>query len=121
MHPEDFGDLVESNALSASDTAISFSNSLEGLSGADVILLLPPMGQSGFRSAQASKTTGIALVRRFVPGIQQYASDAKILMAISPANYIAAWTHQALGGGKIIGLGNGTATAHLTAEIAKPR
>ena len=112
-------DLVESNALSASDTAISFSNALEGLSGADVIILLPPMGQSGFRSAQASKTTGIALVKRFVPGIQQHGSDAKILMAISPANYIAAWTHQALGGRRIIGLGNGAATAHLTAEIAK--
>ena len=112
-------DLVESNALSASDTAISFSNSLEGLSGADVVILLPPIGQSGFRSAQASKTTGIALLRRFIPGIQQYASDAKILLAIAPVNYIAAWTHEALGGGKIIGLGNGTATAHLTAEIAK--
>ena len=112
-------DLVESNALSASDTAISFSNSLEGLSGADVVILLPPIGQSGFRSAQASKTTGIALLRRFIPGIQQYASDAKILLAIAPVNYIAAWTHEALGGGKIIGLGNGAATAHLTAEIAK--
>ena len=112
-------DLVESNALSASDTAISFSNALEGLAGADVVMLLPPMGQSGFRSPQASKTTGIALVRRFIPGIQQYAADAKILMAIAPTNYIAAWTHEALGGGKIIGLGNGAATAHLTAEIAK--
>ena len=40
-------------------------------------------------------------------------------MAIAPVNYIAAWMHQALGGGKIIGLGNGAATAHLTAEIAK--
>lgn len=117
--PKRLQDLVESNALSASDTAISFSNALEGLSGADVIILLPPMGQSGFRSAQASKTTGVALVRRFVTGIQQHASDAKILVAISPANYIAAWTHQALGGGKIMGLGNGAATAHLTAEIAK--
>lgn len=112
-------DLVESNALSASDTEISFSNSPEGLSNADVIILLPPMGQSGFRSAQASKTTGIALVRRFVPEIQQHAPDAKILVAVSPANYTAAWIHQTLGGGNIIGLGNGTATAHLTAEIAK--
>ena len=117
--PKRLQDLVESNALSASDTAISFANALEGLAGADVIILLPPIGQSGFRSAQASKTTGVALVRRFVTGIQQHASDAKILMAISPTNYIAAWTHQALGGGKIIGLGNGAATAHLTAEIAK--
>lgn len=112
-------DLVESNALSASDTEISFSNSSEDLSGADVVILLPPMGQSGFRSAQASKTTGTALVKRFIEGIQQNASDAKILVAISPTNYIAAWIHQALGDGKIIGLGNGTATAHLTAEIAK--
>ncbi len=117
--PGSLRDLVESNALSASDTAILFSNSLEGLTGTDVIILLPPIGLSGFRSAQASKTTGIALVRRFISGIQQHASDAKILMAISPANHIAAWTHQVLGGGKIIGLGNGTATAHLTAQIAK--
>ncbi len=117
--PGSLRDLVESNALSASDTAISFSNALDGLAGADVIILLPPTGPSSFRSAQASKTTGIALVRRFVPGIQQHAPDAKILMAISPTNYIAAWTHQALGEGKIIGLGNGAATAHLTAEIAK--
>ncbi len=117
--PGSLRDLVEANALSGSDTAISFSNSLEGLSGADVIVLLPPMGQSGFRSPQASRTTGIALARGFVTGIQQYAADAKILVAMSPTNYIAAWIHQTLGGGQIIGLGNGTATAHLTAEIAK--
>ena len=112
-------DLVEANALGASDTEISAYNSLEGLSGADVIVLLPPMGQSGFRSPQASKTTGTGLARRFIPGIQQYAPDAKVLVATSPANYIAAWLHQELGTGQIIGLGNGAATAHLTAEIAK--
>jgi malate dehydrogenase len=116
--PTSLRDLVEANALSASDTDISVYNTLEALSGADVIVLLPPMGQSGFRSPQASKTTGIALARGFVPGIQQYASDAKILVATSPANYIAAWMHQALGTAQIIGLGNGAATAHLTTEIA---
>ena len=117
--PESLRDLIESNALSTSDTAISFSDSLESLAGADVIILLPSTGQSGFRSPQASKTTGLAIVKRFVPAIQQHASNATVLVAISPANFIAAWMHQALGGGKIIGLGNGSATAHLTAEIAK--
>ena len=117
--PDTLRDLVEANALSASDTVISAFDSLEGLAHADVVVLLPPAGQSSFRSPQASKTTGIALARRFVTGIQQYAPDAKILVAISPTNYIAAWIHQTLGGGQIIGLGNGDATAHLTAEIAK--
>ena len=124
VHPKEgtpayLRDLVEANALSASDTAISVFNSLEGMANADVVVLLPPVGQSGFRSPQASKTTGIALVRRLVTGIQQYAADAKILVAISPTNYIAAWIHQTLGDGQIIGLGNGAATAHLASEIAK--
>ena len=117
--PVNLRDLVEANALSASDTAISAFDSLEGLASADVVVLLPPVGQSIFRSPQASKTTGIALARRYVTGIQQYASDAKILVAISPTNYISAWIHQTLGGGQIIGLGNGAATAHLASEIAK--
>ena len=117
--PASLRDLVESNALSPSDTTLSFSDSLESLSGADVILLFRSTGQSGFRSPQALKTTGLAIVKRFVSEIQQYASDATVLVAISPANFIAAWMHQALDGGKIIGLGNGAATAHLTAEIAK--
>lgn len=117
--PGSLRDLVEANALSGSDAAVSFSNSLEGLSGADIVVLLPPTGQPGFRSPQASRTTGIALARGFVTGIQQYALDAKVLVAMSPTNYIAAWIHQTLGGGQIIGLGNGAATAHLTAEIAK--
>ncbi len=117
--PGNLRDLVEANALSTSDTAISSYDSLDGLANADVVVLLPPVGQSVFRSPQASKTTGIALVRRFVTGIQQYASDAKILVAISPTNYISAWIHQTLDGGQIIGLGNGTATAHLASEIAK--
>ena len=116
--PASLRDLAEANALSGSDTEISVCHSLEGLSGAAVVVLLPPMGQSGFRSPQASKTTGVAFARGFVPGIQQYASDAKILVATSPANYVAAWLYQALGTGQIIGLGNGAATAHLTAEIA---
>ena len=116
--PGSLRDLLEANALGASDTAISAFNSLEGLTNADVVVLLPPAGQSGFRSPQASKTTGISLGRRFVTGIQQYAADAKILVAASPANYISAWIHQTLGEGQIIGLGNGAATAHLAAEIA---
>lgn len=117
--PGNLRDLVEANALSASDTAISAFDSLEGLANSDVVVLLPPVGQSIFRSPQASKTTGIALARRYVTGIQQYASDAKILVAISPTNYISAWIHQTLSGGEIIGLGNGAATAHLASEIAK--
>ncbi len=117
--PGNLQDLVEANALSASDTAISAFDSLEGLANADVVVLLPPVGQSIFRSPQASKTTGIALTRRYVTGIEQYASDAKILVAISPTNYISAWIHQMLDGGQIIGLGNGAATAHLASEIAK--
>ena len=117
--PANLRDLVEANALSASDTTISVFDSVEGLADADVIILLPPLGQPGFRSPQASKTTGIALARRFVTGIQQYASDAKILVALSPTNYISAWIHQTLGDGQVIGLGNGAATAHLAAEIAK--
>ena len=117
--PGNLRDLVEANALSTSDTAISSYDSLDGLANTDVVVLLPPVGQSVFRSPQASKTTGIALVRRFVTGIQQYASDAKILVAISPTNYISAWIHQTLDGGQIIGLGNGAATAHLASEIAK--
>ncbi len=117
--PTNLRDLAEANALSASDTEISAFDSLEGLANTDLVVLLPPVGQSDFRSPQASKTTGIALVRRFLTGIQQYASDAKILVAISPTNYISAWIHQALDGGQIIGLGNGAATAHLASEIAK--
>ena len=117
--PGSLRDLVEANALCASDTAISAFDSLEGLANAGVVVLLPPVGQSGFRSPQASKTTGIALARRFVTGIKQYASDAKILVAISPTNYTAAWMQQTLDGGQIIGLGNGSATAHLASEIAK--
>ena len=117
--PANLRDLVEANALSASDTAISVFDSVEGLADTDVIILLPPLGQPGFRSPQASKTTGIALARRFVAGIQQYASDAKILVALSPTNYISAWIHRTLGDGQVIGLGNGAPTAHLTSEIAK--
>ncbi len=116
--PASLRDLVGANALSGSDTQISAYNSFEGLSGADVIVMLPSMGTSGFRSPQASKTTGIGLARGFVSGIQEYAVDAKILVAASPANYIAAWMHQELGAGQIIGLGNGATTAHLIAEIA---
>ena len=112
--PANLRDLVESNALSASDTAISALDSLEGLANADVVVLLPPVGQSIFRSPQASKTTGIALARRFVTGIQQYASDAKILVALSPTNYISAWIHQTLGEGQIIGLGNGVSYGTLS-------
>ncbi len=118
VSPVSLRDLVEANALSASDTEIVAYNSFDGFSGADIVVLLPSTGQSGFRSVQASKTTGIAFARSFVSGIQECASDAKILVAASPVNYIAAWIYRALGAREIIGLGNGAATAHLTAEIA---
>ena len=117
--PGSLRDLVEANALHPSDTAISAYDSLEGLTGADVVVLLSPVGQSTFRSHQASKTTGVAFARRFATGISEYAPDAKVLVAVLPTNYIAAWIHRTLGEARIIGLGNGVVTAHLVAEIAK--
>ncbi len=112
-------ELAKANALCASDTAISFSHSLDGLSGADIVVVLPPAGQTAFRSAQASKTVSLALARQVAPGIKELAPDAKVLVAMSPANYVAAWMHQAIGGdARVMGLGNGTATAHLIYRIA---
>ena len=115
-NPEEF---AKANALSGSDTAISFSSSLEGLSDADIVVMLPPMGQTAFRSVQAAKTTSLALARQVAPSVKELAPDAKVLVAMSPANYIAAWLHQAIGGNaQVIGLGNGAATAALIYEIA---
>lgn len=112
--------LAKANALSASDTAISFSATLEGLSGADIVVMLPPKGQTVFRSVQAAKTTSLALARQVAPGIKESAPDAKVLVAMSPTNYIASWMHQAIGGdARVIGLGNGASTAHLIHEIAR--
>ena len=115
-NPEEF---AKANALSGSDTAISFSSSVEGLSDADIVVMLPPMGQTAFRSVQAAKTTSLALARQVAPSVKELAPDAKVLVAMSPANYIAAWLHQAIGGNaQVIGLGNGAATAALIYEIA---
>lgn len=113
-------ELAKANALSASDTAVSFSASLDGLSGADIIVMLPPMGQTAFRSVQAAKTTSLALARQVAPSVKESAPDAKVLVAMSPANYIASWLHRAIGGdARVIGLGNGSATAHLIHHISK--
>ena len=113
-------ELAKAHALVASDTAVSFSASLAGLSGADIIVMLPPMGQTAFRSVQAAKTTSLALARQVAPGVKESAPDAKVLVAMSPANYVAAWLHEAIGGdARVIGLGNGAATAHLLHHIAK--
>ncbi len=117
--PGTLQDLVTANALATSDTTIAAAPTLEGLAGADVVILLPPIGQPGFRSPQAVKTTATARVRRFVTGIQQHAPNATVLVAVPPTNYVAAWIHRTLGGAQVIGLGNGTATAHLIAEIAQ--
>ncbi len=121
INPKSLQELVAANAMSRSDTQLSFVSTLDGCNGADIVVLMPQVGQNHFRSPQASKTTSIALARQFVPAIQQHAPDAKILVALSPANYMAAWIQQATAAAqhRVIGLTNPTATAHLISQITK--
>ncbi len=112
-------DITLATALSADDTTVSVTNTSEGLADSDVVVLLPTGGPAGFRSKQVLQTTTLASVRRVVPSLQEYAADAKILVATPRANAVAAWIHQNLETAKVIGLSNSGATAYLKSEIAR--
>ncbi len=111
-------ELIAANAIGASDTLLSFASTTDGFKGADIIVLLPLIGTYPL---QVSKTRSIAFARQFLMGIQQHAPEAKILVALSPANYLAAWVQQAIGTAqkRVIGLPNPTRTANLISQITK--
>ena len=111
-------DITLATAMSASDTGISLTNSAEALSDSDVVVLLPATLSFGFHSAQALKTTNLAMARQIVPRVLEHTQNAKILVAMPFANYISAWIHQTQGVGSVIGIANGVSTAHLKSKIA---
>lgn len=111
-------DITLATAMSASDTAVSFTNASEDLSDSDVVVLLPASLPFGFHSAQALKTTNLSIARQIVPKVQEHIQNAKILVAMPFANHIAAWIHQTHGINNVIGIANGVSTAHLKSEIA---
>ena len=112
-------DITLATALSADDTTVSVTNSSEGLADSAVVVLLPTGRPAGFRSKQVLQTTTLASVRRLVPSLQEYAADAKILVAMPRANALSAWIHQNLETAKVIGLSNSGVTAYLKSEIAR--
>ena len=111
-------DITLATAMSASDTAVSFTNAGEDLSDSDVVVLLPASLPFGFHSAQALKTTNLSIARQIVSKVQEHIQNAKILVAMPFANYISAWIHQTHGINNVIGIANGVSTAHLKSEIA---
>ncbi len=111
-------DITFATAMSASDTAVSFTNAGEDLSDSDVVVLLPASLPFGFHSAQALKTTNLSIARQIVSKVQEHIQNAKILVAMPFANYISAWIHQTHGINNVIGIANGVSTAHLKSEIA---
>jgi malate dehydrogenase len=115
---DDVEDITLATAMSASDTAVSFTNAGEDLSDSDVVVLLPASLPFGFHSAQALKTTNLSIARQIVAKVQEHIQNAKILVAMPFANYISAWIHQTHGINNVIGIANGVSTAHLKSEIA---
>ncbi len=111
-------DLTLATAMSASDTAVSFTDSGDELSDSDVVILLPTAVSFGFHSAQALKTTNLSIARQVVPKVLEHIQNVKILVAMPFANHISAWIHQTHGTDVVIGIANGVSTAHLKSEIA---
>ncbi|RKU09690.1 hypothetical protein C6501_14905 [Candidatus Poribacteria bacterium] len=111
-------DITLATAMSASDTVVSFTDSGEELSNADVVVLLPASVPFGFHSAQALKTTNLSIARQIVPKVLEHTQNAKFLVAMPFANYISAWIHHTHGTAAVIGIANGVSTAHLKSEIA---
>lgn len=112
-------DITLATAMSASDTAVSFTDSGEELSDSDVVVLLPVSVPFGFHSAQALKTTNLSIVRQVVPKVLEHTQNTKFVVAMPFANYISAWIHQTHGVNNVIGIANGVSTAHLKSEISK--
>ena len=113
-------DLREATALAGGDTILSVSANPEVLSESQVVIMLAPHARTVVRSAQAHRTANIAPVRRFTPLIKQYAPTAKVLIAASPANFLANFVHHELEAenGQVIGLSSGMASAYLKTQIA---
>ena len=113
-------DLQEANALAGRDTALSLSSDAAVLSGSQVVVLLPPSSRTVLRSPQAHRATNTALVRHYAKNIKQYAPTAKVLVAMPPAHFLAAFVQRELDadGKRVIGLSSGIASGYLKTQIA---
>jgi malate dehydrogenase len=113
-------DLREATALAGGDTILTVSADAGVLSESQVVILLAPHARPVVRSVQAHRTANVVPVRRFTQLIKAYAPTARILIAASPANFLANFVHHELEAenGQVIGLSSGMATAYLKTQIA---
>lgn len=113
-------DLQEANAFAGRDTLLTLCSDAAVLSDSEVVVLLPPSSRTMLRSPQAHRATHTALLRLYTKHIKQYAPTAKVLVAMPPANFLAAFVQRELeaDGRQVIGLSSGIASGYLKTQIA---
>ena len=113
-------ELEASLAVGGHDATISISRTFAPLSNCEVAILLSPSSRTAAYSLEPNRNANLAFVRNSVKSLKQHAPQARILVAMPPANYLSHLIHRELESepGQVIGLSSIRASAHLKHKIA---
>ena len=113
-------ELEASLAVGGHDVTISVSRTSAALADSEVVILLSPSSRAAVNSQQTNRNANLALARYSAKNLKQHAPQARILVAMPPANFLAHLIHRELESepGQVIGLSSIRASAYLKHQIA---
>ena len=113
-------ELEASLAVGGHDATILVSRTFAALADSEVAILLSPSSRPDVYSGRTNRNTNLAFVRDSVKSLKQHAPQARILVAMPPANYLSHLIHREIESepGQVIGLSNIRASAYLKHRIA---
>ena len=113
-------ELEASLAVGGHDVTISVSRTSAALADSEVVILLSPSSRAVVYSQQTNRNANLALARYYAQNLKQHAPQARILVAMPPANFLAHLIHRELESepGQVIGLSSIRASAYLKHQIA---
>ena len=102
------------------DATISVSRTSVSLAGSKVAILLSPSSRTDVYTGGSIRNANLAFARDSVKRLKRNAPQARILVALPPANYLSHLIHRELESepGQVIGLSSIRASAYLKHKIA---
>ena len=113
-------ELEASLTVGGHDATISVSRTIAALADSEVAILLSPSSRADVYSGGTNRNADLAFARYSVKNLKQHAPQARVLVAMPPANFLAHLIYRELESepGQVIGFSSIRASAYLKHQIA---
>ena len=113
-------ELEASLTVGGHDATISVSRTFAALADSEVAILLSPSSRADVYSGERNRHANLAFARYSVKNLKRHAPQARVLVAMPPANFLSHLIYRELESepGQVIGFSSIRASAYLKHQIA---